>query len=60
MDKMHEKMITLLQKHIPNVKEDMKLHIKQLKEKEYYLLFAGKRQTAQKYINLLLTFNYDP
>ena len=57
---MHEKMITLLQKHIPNVKEDMKLHIKQLKEKEYYLLFAGKWQTAQKNINLILTFNYDP
>ena len=53
-------MITLLQKHIPNVKEDMKLHIKQLKEKEYYLLFAGKWQTAQKNINLILTFNYDP
>ena len=57
---MHEHMITLLQKHIPNVKEDMKLHIKQLKEKEYYLLFAGKWQTAQKNINLILTFNYDP
>lgn len=57
---MHERMITLLQKHIPNVKEDMKLHLKQLKEKEYYLLFAGKWQTAQKYINLILTFNYDP
>ena len=56
---MHEKMITLLQKHTPNVKEDMKLHIKQLKEKEYYLLFAGKWQTAQKNINLILTFNYD-
>ena len=60
LDKMHEHMITLLQKHIPNVKEDMKLHIKQLKEKEYYLLFAGKWQTAQKNINLILTFNYDP
>ena len=60
MDKMHERMITLLQKHIPNVKEDMKIHIKQLKEKEYYLLFAGKWQTAQKNINLILTFNYDP
>ena len=58
---MHERMITLLQKHIPNVKEDMKLHVKQLKEKEYYLLFAGKLwQTAQKNINLILTFNYDP
>lgn len=54
-------MITLLQKRIPNVKEDMKLHIKQLKGKEeYYLLFAGKWQTAQKNINLILTFNYDP
>ena len=52
---MHERMITLVQKHIPNVKEDMKLHIKQLKEKEYYLLFAGKWQTAQKNINLILT-----
>ena len=60
LDKMDEHMITLLQKHIPNVKEDMKLHIKQLKEKEYYLLFAGKWQTAQKNINLILTFNYDP
>ena len=60
LDKMHEQMITLLQKRIPNVKEDMKLHIKQLKEKEYYLLFAGKWQTAQKNINLILTFNYDP
>ena len=53
-------MITLLQKHIPNVKEDMKLHIKQLKEEEYYLLFAGKWETAQKKINLISTFNYDP
>ena len=57
---MHEKMITLLQKHTPNVKEDMKLHIKQLMNEEYYLLFAGKWQTAQKNINLILTFNYDP
>ena len=56
---MHERMITLLQKHIPNVKENMKLHIKQLNE-EYYLLFAGKWQTAQKSINLISTFNYDP
>ena len=60
MDKMDEHMITLLQKHIPNVKEDMKQHVKQLKEKEYYLLFAGKWKTAQKNINLILTFNYDP
>ena len=58
---MDEQMITLLQKHTPNVKEDMKLHIKQLKEEEeYYLLFAGKWQTAQKNVNLISTFNYDP
>ena len=36
---MHEHMITLLQKHTPNVKENMKLHIKQLKEEEYYIFF---------------------
>ena len=57
---MHEKMITLLQKQTPNVKENMKQHIKQLKEEEYYLLFAGKWQTAQKNINLISTFTYDP
>ena len=57
---MHEHMIILLQKYIPNVKEDMKQHIKQLKEEEYYLLFAGKWQTAQKNVNLISTFNYDP
>ena len=39
LDKMHEHMITLLQKHTPNVKENMKLHIKQLKEEEYYIFF---------------------
>lgn len=56
MDKMDEQMITLLQKHTPNVKENMKLHIKQLKEEEeYYLLFAGKWQTAQKNFNLIST-----
>ena len=53
-------MITLLQKQTPNVKENMKQHIKQLKEEEYYLLFAGKWQTAQKNVNLISTFNYDP
>ena len=42
LDEMHEQMITLLQKHIPNVKEDMKQHIKQLMNEEYYLLFAVK------------------
>ena len=57
---MHEKMITLLQKQTPNVKENMKQPLKQLKEEEYYLLFAGKWQTAQKNINLISTFTYDP
>ena len=39
---MDEQMITLLQKHTDHVKENMKLHIKQLKKTEYFLLVAGK------------------
>ena len=39
---MDEQMITLLQKHTDHVKENIKMHIKQLKKTEYFLLVAGK------------------
>ena len=42
LKKMDEKIMTLLQKNVGNIKEKMKYHQDQLKRNEYFLLVAGK------------------
>ena len=39
---MDEQTLTLLQKHTENVKGNVEQHMRQLKQKEYFLLVAGK------------------
>lgn len=41
--KMDEQILTLLKLHAGNVEESMKNHKRQLEQKEYFLLVAGKR-----------------
>lgn len=41
-DELDDKIRNLLQRNMGNVKEKMKNHKTQLKQKEYYLLVAGK------------------
>ena len=42
LSKMDGPMLTLLQRHTKNVKENMKWHEKQLKQTQYFLLVSGK------------------
>ena len=42
LNKMDDKILTLLQKNIGNVQEKMRNHQVQLKQREYFLLVAGK------------------
>lgn len=42
LDTLDEKLLNLLQKHVGNVQENMTNHTAQLKQKEYFLLVAGR------------------